>query len=307
MLSTPIGYLDGDKWEEICQICLKQKFEKDNYQEIPASPGDYGIEGYNNKGDVFQCYCPDENYNPDELLKKQKSKVRDDLKKLIKYSDELLNLFGGAKIKRWIFLTPIFNRKELLEYCQQKVLEYKSKGLEILDDNFVVLVQDYQFLSEYIPVALGITMHKIELDTTKIELENSEKFVDLITRIKEKQTKRLDLDPNNIQEADDERLNILTTRAIESYFRGEDLLKKLEDLNQNEYERFIRVVTQIELDVEEKCLAPNTTNINIYNEIKNDVKERLAREFPMISESTIAYLTNRVIADWLVRCPLNFN
>ncbi len=62
MIDTEYGKFDGDKWEKICQICFKRKYEEDCYIEIIASPGDFGIEGFTRTGKAFQCYCPDFNY-----------------------------------------------------------------------------------------------------------------------------------------------------------------------------------------------------------------------------------------------------
>ena len=54
MITTKYGEFDGNKWEAVCQVCFKHKYEEDSYQEIKASPGDHGIEGFTRKGDAFQ-------------------------------------------------------------------------------------------------------------------------------------------------------------------------------------------------------------------------------------------------------------
>ena len=66
MFITTHGSFRGDMWENACQVCFKLKYS-DSYSEVKAtSPGDHGIEGFTRTGKVFQCYCPDENYNPDK-------------------------------------------------------------------------------------------------------------------------------------------------------------------------------------------------------------------------------------------------
>jgi hypothetical protein len=55
MIQTKYGTFDGNSWEELCQRVFKLKYGDDNYQEMPASPGDYGIEGVIlNTGVAFQ-------------------------------------------------------------------------------------------------------------------------------------------------------------------------------------------------------------------------------------------------------------
>lgn len=64
MIKGKYSTYDGNSWEDFCQICLKLKFESEGYQELPAWQGDMGIEGFTRTGKVFQCYCPDDDYDP---------------------------------------------------------------------------------------------------------------------------------------------------------------------------------------------------------------------------------------------------
>lgn len=71
MYKTDYGTFNENSWEDFCQQCFKLKYEKDGYQEMPAWQGDLGIEGFTRSGLLFQCYCPDAEYNPDKLYKEQ--------------------------------------------------------------------------------------------------------------------------------------------------------------------------------------------------------------------------------------------
>ena len=79
MFHTKFGAFNGDTWEDLCQLVLKRKHQNVGYQEMPASPGDYGIEGYTvTTGWAFQCYCPDKHYERTELYNKQRDKITED-------------------------------------------------------------------------------------------------------------------------------------------------------------------------------------------------------------------------------------
>lgn len=95
MLKTKYGNFDGNIWEEFSQACLTLKYEKEKYQGLPAWQGDMGIEGYTRTGIVFQCYCPDEEYDPAILYEKQRDKVTTDLKKL-KSREKDLKAYGKS-------------------------------------------------------------------------------------------------------------------------------------------------------------------------------------------------------------------
>ncbi|MCL6605924.1 MAG: hypothetical protein K6T94_23920 [Paenibacillus sp.] len=115
MYKIDIGEFDGNSWEEIIQRCLKDKYENDLYQRMPANvSGDSGIEGLTiNSGKVFQCYCPESQYETKELTTKQTSKITTDLKKLVTYEKQLKKVLGAQKIMEWHLITPEFKDRRL--------------------------------------------------------------------------------------------------------------------------------------------------------------------------------------------------
>jgi len=308
MLITPVGKFNGDAWEELCQICFKLKYEKVNYQPVPASPGDFGLDGFTGDGDCFQCYCPDDNYPPDTLYEKQRDKITADLKKLITYETEIAKLLNGKKFKRWIFVTPLFNRNKLLLHCADKADEYKKKGLGILDADFSVLIHDIDFLAEYLPIALNSTKRKLEItpfeliDDTALAKYRGDK-IDLINTAETKNRSRFPASLTDI----DTRLKKLTDLTIKSFLMGEDILRTWQIQSPMQYEHFMHIVDQYENEVQALCLIPTSNNNERYNLISRDLRERLINGFPDLSDVTIRYLTERVLADWILRCPINFD
>jgi len=104
MLVTEYGNFDGNSWENTCQKIFKRKYGDDNYQEMPASPGDYGIEGViKNTGIAIQCYCPDKNYTQKELYEKQRDKITKDLNKFKEYESHIEARIGEKKYQNGSF------------------------------------------------------------------------------------------------------------------------------------------------------------------------------------------------------------
>jgi uncharacterized protein (UPF0210 family) len=121
------------------------------YQEMVASPGDFGIEGFTKlNGVAFQCYCPDNHYTQKELYEKQRDKITTDLGKLKKYESEIRRRLGVTTLKEWIFVTPIITDNELLKHAQSKQDDVTSWGLTIIDPDFKVLLQDADFFAKEI-------------------------------------------------------------------------------------------------------------------------------------------------------------
>lgn len=178
MIRTEIGDFDGDSWEELCQICFQLKYENEGYQEITAhSNGDLGIEGYTRTGKVFQCYCPDAEYNANNLYEKQRDKINKDLNKLIKNKEELKKYLGNSKIKKWYFITPYYLKKDIVKYCVLKAEQMRKLKLDILDPEFDVLINGYNFIARELPEAMKIRNIKINVNLEKdISKEDIKKF-----------------------------------------------------------------------------------------------------------------------------------
>jgi len=124
VFQTDYGAFDGGSWERLCQLVFKRKFTDDGYTHIPATPGDYGLEGFTKTtGCGFQCYCPDKVYPPRELYEKQRDKITTDLKKLQIYEADLTKVLGTTKLRRWHLVTPSIAHNDLIKHAQAKETE----------------------------------------------------------------------------------------------------------------------------------------------------------------------------------------
>ncbi|PEL58725.1 hypothetical protein CN570_28675 [Bacillus toyonensis] len=66
---------------------------------MPATfKGDMGIKVYTRTGIVFQCYCPDEEYEPKKMYEAKRRKVTKDLGKLKLFKDALKSYLESMKI-----------------------------------------------------------------------------------------------------------------------------------------------------------------------------------------------------------------
>lgn len=307
MLETAFGTFDGDSWEKICQICFKLKYRNEQYIEIIASPGDYGIEGFTKSGKVFQCYCPDHLYTRDELYNYQRNKITKDLKKLKRYEKEIKKCIGDTLIKEWIFVTPNFSKNDIVAHCTSKTEEIKQLGLSIIHPDFVVLPQDIEYLIPYIGNALSSVDKKILVsplsvvneDTIGIYKGSDSSLVDNALRKHEARLKQNNRDSQKLIER-------LTYKTIKHFLDGKEIIDLWKDLIQEDYERFIRIVSQYEDEVEELCMFPTDDFNNRLNKIKTILYDKIRSNFNRLDDIMVQDLTNYVIADWILRCPIDF-
>ncbi|WP_280169334.1 hypothetical protein [Priestia megaterium] len=310
MYHTEYGEFDGDSWELFSQKCLKIRYWDDGYQPIEAHfGGDLGIEGYTRSGIVFQCYCPDENYDPDPLYEHQRDKITADLKKLITYKEQLIKYLGGIKIKKWIFLTPRYIKKDILLHCNKKRDEYRSKKLVHLDEEFDVLIQDIDFFAEEMRVVLEMTKKRISIEGEDI---NDQKVHDWSQSNNSGVTNTIRKITATFPSFQGEKINSkvmkLVDKRINEYLKGGSVLARLEKTFPDQFEKFIKVIDDIETDIEDLCMYPCENNQKLFGEIQDIVEQRLKGEFGEVFDSVmLSQLKRRVISDWLMRCPIDFD
>jgi hypothetical protein len=306
MYKTAYGNFNGDSWEDFCQLCFKLKYVDDGYQEMPAWQGDLGIEGFTRTGIVFQCYCPDMEYNPDKLYEEQRDKITADLGKLITYEKELVGYLKDIKITKWIFVTPEYKNKNLVKHCHSKAEEYKKLNCNLFAHDFDVLVHDIEFFVEQIPTVLEFRKKKIDIntqDSTPKEIADwKSQQISLVDAAVKKHGQRV----ASTSPKFDEKVNILTQYTVANFLNGDILVRKWKESFQDQYEKFIKVVSLFEKKVEERCAVNDGDNNRLYNEIEKDLKIKLKEAFEFLDDVMIDRLTYYVMSDWILRCPISF-
>lgn len=307
MYKTIYGNFNGNSWEDLCQSCFKLKYEHEGYQEMPAWQGDLGIEGFTRTGILFQCYCPDVEYNPDKLYEEQRDKITHDLKKLELYQKELQTYLKNITVYKWIFVTPEYKNKDLVRHCQNKAKELRDLKLPFLADDFDVLIHDIEFYSEQIPIVLGFQKKKIDIDpkekkTVEEIADWKTKQISLVDNAVKKHGQRV---PKTATKYDD-KVNMLTEKSVSDFLNGDAMIRKWAEKYQDQYEKFQKVIGQFEKSIEEKCAVSAGNSNKLYDEIKAELRIKIKSSFDFLDDAMIDRLTDRVIADWILRCPISF-
>lgn len=309
MYKIEIGEFDGNSWEELMQRCWKDKFEIELYQRMPAIVhGDNGIEGFTLKtGKVFQSYCPERQYDAKKLYENQRDKITNDLKKLVKYKTELQNVLGAQLITEWHFVTPEITNKAINSHCRTKEKEYQEMKLEHLHPKFRVVVKEY---TDYIAeITRHMNLMKLKLDISvdiPFEIDWSQCDSEHVATLRRKITNLF-----NSYDMKEEEKSIRINKVVESfiffYQRGLKVLNKLEDKFPEQYGKFERVKSAQGENVEIKCMLTTLSKKELFNNIQKELLKELQNEFGELFEYTgLEQLTKRIIADWLMLCPLNF-
>lgn len=311
MFITEYGAFNGNTWENMFQVVLKSKYMPVGYQRIPATPGDFGLEGFTKDGKCFQCYCPEMNDDNRKLYERQRDKITEDINKLKTNNKEILRILGDVKIKTWTLITPYMGHNDLLAHCNAKKELVKSWNLPFIDnENFEVLVHESTDYSKEIGEYLGHSNKKISFQplqdeiTDEILVQWKESKIELVKNAYDKNEVRIK--SLNMQFDIDKRTNALTHESARSFLNGESILRVWKSTQPENHQRFIELVLTLETELREKCLLRIVNPNEFIESIKNDVEIRIKSSFSYLDDSTVVRLKNYCIAYWLMGCPLYF-
>lgn len=176
-MSSYIDNLDEKGWEAFCEIMLRHHCGQRNFWKVPdEDSGDCGLEFYAADGTIFQCYFPDAAVDMAAHKKKIQKKIREDLKKLDAYQNQIGAMLGDIKIDQWVLMTPQYRSKDFLAYCNKKAKEVKDKELPFIDsDKFQVKIETADSFPEGRLFAQNV--HSKHIDIPIREITSQEKAV----------------------------------------------------------------------------------------------------------------------------------
>lgn len=307
MFHTKFGPFNGSTWESLCQQVFKRKYQSECYQQMPASPGDYGIEGYtSDSGWAFQCYCPEKHYGRTELYEKQRDKVTADLGKLRDYLTELQARLGSTKISRWVFVTPEVDRNALLAHAKTKEAEVRGWNLPILASDFTVLLHDGDhYLAEIneIRAAAGEALIFDDAAPALAALTGEQEQYE--QNVQRKSGHRL---ADKAQREDfQSRVQQLSQRTIEQFLEADGYFRRIASASPMTHVRLVRLINEYEQYVIETSATWSGTAEQLTTQVRDGltdlISNELAPEFDRANSMKVArYMTAR----WLAVCELDY-
>lgn len=307
MIETPYGPFDGTSWEKQLQFVFKKKFAAEGYQQIPATPGDFGLEGFTTISACgFQCYCPDKAYSSRELHEKQRDKITADLNKLKKYEKQLKGILGQTKLRRWCFVTPKIALNELLAHARSKEADAQSWGLSILDSSFEVILQDADHYASEIrdlQLSIGIAVDFGGLPTSLPELSTDDEVYE--QNIRRKTEARL----RGRVSADkrDAKFNNLYAQTLREFLDHDREFKNINEQAPPIFARLARLINGYEAEVVEACSTWEGTPQDLTEKLREGLTRRIAKDLaPHLDETGAARIARVMIARWIAVCELDY-
>ena len=299
------GMWDPNEWELFACGLLQDRHGAINLMSVPARhKGDHGIDYYCLRdGVAYQCYAVQEPCEVVDRAEKQKAKITSDLGKLRTNAAEIQRLFGNAKISRWILVVPVHDSSDVNKHLTKKTSEVKGWTIPFVDAGFEALIQDLKSFDSASVAARNLgrsTIILAEQPPTGQQIVQWTAASDpLVARLTEKMRKRA-------SSANEVELNSLVNDAVEWFLERENALDVLRNDAPQLFEMLFGVITR------------HTERLRLYGPpasgaagaILRTELETLIAEFiacvPNFSDSSAQQLALGTVADWLMRCPLDF-
>lgn len=307
MFKTKFGTFDGNSWEALCQQVFKKKYGQDGYQHIPATPGDFGLEGYClDTGVGFQCYCPNAHYTRKELHERQRDKITEDLGKLKTFRDQISERLGDATLSHWDFVTPEIAHNDLIAHARKKEKEVRSWNLPFLAADFTIRLRDADYYLVEINQILAATGQGLDFESGLAVLpslgESSEIYEENILR---KCEARLAVKKQSARHSD--LVSKLHQRTLQSFLESDGYFRNIEKTAPVLYYKVARLISAFEHYVQEQQLTWTGPPEDLTNLLRQELEGRLSRLGPEMTDATAGTLARHMIARWLAICSLDYD
>lgn len=294
-----------NEWDEHVQKLLKRRYCAGEYQQIPAEThGDCGLEGYTADGQAYQCYSAQNYSSPKQLYEKQRNKITTDIATFLSKETELLEILGDVRIKVWNLVVPCWGNKDLIKHAKLKEKYVRAAKPKHAAEDFRIIVttgEDFaleaQELANVGLVGFDPKPHVVPdeflaewlADATNLELvSNLSKKAELIGASKSAKF-----------------VSRFRSRVAKNFIAGTVVLNRLSKDFPDTYKRVAELKEQKENDLDTETLTHDSVPSAFFDHTLESFQAQLTLT-PGLSRRSAMVLANEAVADWLMRCPLDF-
>jgi hypothetical protein len=293
------------EWEDHVQLLLKRRYlTPGSYQHVPDAQGDYGIEGYAIDGTAYQCYSAQNWTDSKSLYEKQRNKMTEDIGKFITNETELVKILGSVKIRIWNLVVPYYSNKDLIKHGKIKEALVRASNLSHAAKDFTVSViteEDFSVERQELASAglssFDVSVQSVPRETLDKWLQNANN-VSLVSNLNHKAVQITGANSGS-------KLTRFRLGVVRNYINGDIVLKRLEHELPDTFKHVQALKDQKEADLDTETTTLKLVPSDMFNETLKSYHSQLSKT-PGLSETATRAIANEAVADWLLRCPLEF-
>lgn len=303
-MTAHIPRLSGEEWQNWANKLLTRHYGPTDYQKVPDNDrGDAGIEGFTiSQGYAYQAYgCEGEPLKTTDRYENQRNKMTEDIGKFIKNFKVLQKIFGTVRVTRWALFVPYYDSKEIVAHASKKTAEVIDARLPYVADEFrVIICHEEDFLIERDQL-INAGSRAIQLNTDAATPDQVTKWVssnDGLASTLEDKLRRLPTLRN-----DGERRSF-HDKVLKWYLEGQAILEALRKYP-DVYEKVLKAKSHRENFLVMATVTGGTPQEILTSSIQG-LLETLQQEVRELHSFSAESLAHEAVADWLLRCPLDF-
>ncbi|BCF95986.1 hypothetical protein PPGU19_005550 [Paraburkholderia sp. PGU19] len=291
------------EWQHYVGNLIRRRVPFGDYVEIPDRvAGDCGLEGFCRDGNAFQCYAATEPLSVTELTEKQKRKVTQDLGKLEKNRAVLEKLLQPTKIRNWALVVPRWEDKALLTHASTKIQGICSKNLPFVEPGCTANIMTLDDFAVEVQILARAGVGSLSVPVTDPHAASVAEF-----SVKHDDWLRhLDRKVTTLTAGKQEQATQLFEGFLQMYLRGQNVLDTL----RTKYPDIHAGADAAKRSQERKlalhsALHEGSAKASL-REVMLNFGGALRNQLPGLDDETVSALTDEAIADWLLRCPMDF-
>lgn len=293
----------GEDWQVYCMQLLHRRYAAQNAHALQLVPdrdrGDLGMEAFSHDGCVYQCYAAEEPLETTSRFEKQRDKLTRDLGKFRTYQTHIAAMLGTVIIKQYVLMVPIHDSRLLINHAQAKTKDVVKWELPFISPRFRITIEtDAAYENERrqlhaIPEPLLGNPEIGESAKQQWAAENS----DLRDTAQRKISKIV---------SSSRQVDAIVESLVRKYLQGENQLERLRQIQPDAHRHLLaQKADQEDLLALEYDTHGDPSHAMLSN-IARDFATKVVNELPILPESTAQTLSWSAVADWLMRCPLDF-
>jgi len=298
-------FWDPNEWELHVYGLLQDRHGPLNVHKIPARhKGDRGLDYYS-LGDhvVYQCYAVQEPCEVADRAEKQKAKMTTDINKFCTNKRELQAIFGGVQMGRWVLVVPLHDSAEVNAHATRKTTSVRSLGLPYVTSDFEVMIQDLDSFDAESRAARAMERRSLAIPSQPVSPKEIEDWAQVsnapLDRLTEKLGKR-------VPTSDSVQLEASVREAVGWFLSRENAFESLRLTAPELHENLVSVISRRAARL--RLYGPPPAG-SAHQILRDELKELMAEiqsSIPNVSSSSAEQVALGTLAEWLMRCDLDF-
>ena len=292
--------LTGDEWQDLCLRVLHEHHFGPELVEVPDDDrGDAGLEAFSLDGCAYQCYAPEgEPLTLTQRYNKQRDKMTADVGKFIANGTKIQALLpAGLGISRWVLLMPHINTKKLIEHARTLTERVRRAAPAYVAADIVIVALTLDAFEAARVAVVSRQLSKLELPPLK-----ATDYSNLDDDMAATMTEKLAM---TTQYANEEKRTRIVNRLLENHVSGlahrahvSDYYSELGDLLERE-------IADLEDRLAMQYALTETVPDRRLSTVLADTESVVDRVLNTRAPHSRVIAEGQV-ADWLMRCPLDF-